>query len=173
MLYRAICSGITLHTANFSFSRGVRSRSSWTTREINTHKDNTEMNNGHTDTKTTAFAQMQQLPHNRFSPFFATVVSPAWTPKRGISVGLHCLHRPAVHPQLSIVGAYGHVYWVCWGEHHSNTDAKCTAVEINSKTYSGQQKTSQGLKLLSVCSLWMNWSGSLIKSFRWDHRVSI
>lgn len=97
MLYRAICSGITLHTANFSFSRGVRSRSSWTTREINTHKDNTEMNNGHTDTKTTAFAQMQQLPHNRFSPFFATVVSPAWTPKRGISVGLHCLHRQFTH----------------------------------------------------------------------------
>lgn len=28
MLYRAICSGITLHTANFSFSRGVRRRSS-------------------------------------------------------------------------------------------------------------------------------------------------
>lgn len=28
MLYRAICSGITLHTASFSFSSGVRRRSS-------------------------------------------------------------------------------------------------------------------------------------------------
>lgn len=31
MLYLAICSGITLHTASFSFRSGVRSRSSWDT----------------------------------------------------------------------------------------------------------------------------------------------
>lgn len=31
MLYFAICSGIALQTANFSFSRGARSRSSWRT----------------------------------------------------------------------------------------------------------------------------------------------
>ena len=33
MLYFAICSGITLHTASFSFNSGARTRSSWGSEE--------------------------------------------------------------------------------------------------------------------------------------------